>query len=146
MSSRHTFYLSGITPAIGICFWVCLVVFLAIFIHLAKRCFITVSSWKHSLPFKSELVHGEDEGSDQIFSPSSSLHTLHRDICITFCVASVALWWVGGPAQWRIWQAKCEIKQQMRPCSLTSLMEADQECERRETGSCDCHERYLGQK
>lgn len=28
----------------------------------------------------------------------------------------------GGPARWRIRQAKCEIKQQMRPCSLTLVV------------------------
>lgn len=113
---------------------------------LSWRCFVTASFRKYTLPFKRELVHGVDEGSAQIFFPSSSLFTYHGDICITFCVASVVLWWLGGPAQWRVWQAKCEIKPQMRPCSLTLVVEADGDRERGGRGSCDCHKRYLEHK
>lgn len=54
--------------------------------------------------------------SAQIFFDCSS-HTTGA-ICISLCGADAVLWWVGGPARWRIRRAKCEIKQQMKPCSL----------------------------
>lgn len=62
------------------------------------------------------LLRGTDEGSAQIFFDCSS-HTTGA-ICISLCGADAVLWWVGGPARWRIRRAKCEIKQQMKPCSL----------------------------
>lgn len=58
------------------------------------------------------------EGCAQTLSDCSSLFTHHGAVCIWLCGADAALWWVGDPARWRIRRAKCEIKQQMKACSL----------------------------
>lgn len=61
---------------------------------------------------------GTHEGCAQTLPDCSSLFTHHGAVCIWLCGADAALWWVGDPARWRIRRAKCEIKQQMKACSL----------------------------
>lgn len=90
---------------------------------LTQRCFIgnSFALWKKT----SAVV---DEGPVQIYFSSLADHGY---ICITFAVAGVGPWWGGGPAPWRIWQAKCEIKRQMRSCSLAVVRKADGDREAR---------------
>ncbi len=96
------------------------------------------SCFGNSLPFTKELVHGVRR--EYCSNMPALLFTFHRPQghLHNISLASVGLWWVGGPAQWRIWQVKCEIKQQMRPCSLLVVEKLVRD-HKRGWGSCDCH-------